>query len=271
MDKNGITILQSVYYKDNSEHLDFCLQSLYQQTIKINRIVIVKDGKIPDELENVLIKWQSLLPLFVVGYSQNKGLAFALNYGLSYCEDEIIARMDSDDICYHDRIEKQLNYLNNNPDVVLLSGYIDEFYQDENKIQFTRKVPIEHDDIKKYLKKRNAFNHMAVMFKKSAILSVGGYRQVDFFEDYALWIQLIQRNFKVANIPEKLVKARIGNDMIGRRHGKKYAKHEMNFFFLQYKNNFISLPELIILVCTRIPLRFLPKRLLIEIYRILRG
>ena len=79
------------------------------------------------------------------------------------------------------------------------------------------------------LKKRNAFNHMAVMFKKSAILESGGYQVVPYFEDYDLWVRVVQCGFQVANIPEKLVKARIGNDMIGRRHGISYAKHEVSF------------------------------------------
>lgn len=270
MNINGITILQSVYYKDNHEHLDLCLQSLYQQTIKINRIVIVKDGKIPDELENVLIKWQSLLPLFVVGYSENKGLAYALNYGLQFCETEFVARMDSDDICYNDRFEKQINFMIDNPDIVLTSSFAEEFYINPNEIDSIKKIPLNYSNIQEYIKTRNPFNHMSVFFKKSAIIDVGGYSPVPFFEDYDLWIRLIQKGYKAKNMSECLVKARIGNDMIGRRHGFAYAKHEFNFIMRQYSTGFINMFEFIKIILLRIPLRLLPKPLLRIIYKIIR-
>ena len=265
------TILQSVYKNDNADYLNSCFLSISKSTVKPKEIILVKDGEISESIEYVITKWISLLPLNVVGYEINKGLAYALQYGLQYVKTDLVARMDSDDIVYPDRFEKQLAFFEKNDDLVLLSGYIDEFNNDESIIVSTRKVPLEHEEIKHYLKKRNAFNHMSVMFKKEAILQSGGYQIVPFFEDYDLWIRVVQNGYKVANIPEKLIKARIGNDMIGRRHGISYAKHEINFLKRQLKSSFINKNEYYKLVILRVPVRLLPKWGLKIIYRILRG
>ena len=112
---------------------------------------------------------------------------------------------------------------------------------------------------------------MAVMFKKSAILESGGYQVVPYFEDYDLWVRVVQCGFQVANIPEKLVKARIGNDMIGRRHGISYAKHEVNFLKRQLTRKFITKNEYRKLLLLRVPVRLLPKWGLKFVYKFLRG
>lgn len=265
------TVLQSVYRKDNPKFLSQALQSIFDNSVRPVMTILVKDGGITPELESVIVEWQKKMPLKVVGYEQNQGLAYALNYGLQFVETELVARMDSDDICYPDRFEKQLAEFEKNNDLALLSGYIDEFNDDPNQIVSTRTVPLEYSEIKQYLKKRNSFNHMSVMFKKSAVISSGNYQAVPYFEDYDLWIRMIQNGFMAANIPEKLVKARIGNDMIGRRHGFSYAKHELFFLKRQLMSGFISKKEYHKLVILRVPVRLLPKFMLKIVYKILRG
>lgn len=265
------TILQSVYKKDNPEYLSESLQSIAENTLLPSSIVLVKDGILTPELESVISEWQKKLPLKVVGYEKNQGLAYALNYGLQFVDTELVARMDSDDICYPDRFEKQISYFMNNTNLALLSGYIDEFNDNPNIIVSTRTVPLDYSAIKEFLKRRNAFNHMAVMFKKSAVIASGNYQTVPYFEDYDLWIRMIQNGFYAENIPEKLVKARIGNDMIGRRHGIAYSKYEINFLKRQLKSGFISKSEYMKLVIKRVPVRLFPKRVLKLIYKLLRG
>lgn len=265
------TILQSVYKNDKPEFLDQCFESIKSNSLQPVKIVLVKDGSISTELDSIINKWSELLPIQVVGYEENHGLAYALNYGLQFVETELVARMDSDDICYSDRFEKQISYLMSNPNISLLSGYIDEFNFDSNVIASTRTVPLENAEIANSLKKRNAFNHMAVIFKKSAIIEAGGYQEVPYFEDYDLWVRIVQKGFYVANIPEKLVKARIGNDMIGRRHGISYAKHEIFFLKRQLERSFISKKEYRKLILLRVPVRLLPKWGLKLVYKFLRG
>ncbi len=265
------TVLQSVYRKDSPQFLSESLRSLAEQTRLADCIVLVKDGTLTPELEAVISEWQETLPLKVVGYDENKGLAHALNFGLQFVETELVARMDSDDIAYSNRFEKQVGYMERHPDVVLCSGYISEFNETEMIPSSIRRVPLLHDEIVSYLKSRNAFNHMAACFKKSAVIQAGGYQDVPYFEDYDLWIRIVRQGFRVANVPEILVNARIGNDMIGRRHGISYAKYEVGFLKRQLKSGFISRVEYGRLVLKRVPVRLLPKKILKAIYKLLRG
>ncbi|MDR0538895.1 MAG: glycosyltransferase [Spirochaetaceae bacterium] len=129
-EKPGLSVLMSVYYKETAAHLNECLQSLAAQTLPADEIVIVKDGGLTPELERCLAEWQPKLPLVIVGYEENKGLAYALNYGIQFCSRELTARMDSDDICLPDRFEKQLAYFAAHKDTVILGGNILEFYED---------------------------------------------------------------------------------------------------------------------------------------------
>lgn len=264
------TILQSVYKNDVPLFLEECFDSIYKSTLKPAEIILIKDGPISAELEKIIQEWGEKLNIRVYGYSENKGLAYALNFGLQFVNTELVARMDSDDICVKDRFEKQLSYFETHSDVSLLSGYIDEFNDNPDVIVSTRLVPLEHSEIHEYLKKRNAFNHMAVMFKKSAVIEAGGYQIVPYFEDYDLWIRIVQKGFKTANLPDVLVKARIGNDMIGRRHGIAYAKHEVFFLKRQLTSGFINRKEYGKLKLLRVPVRLLPKFMLRLIYKILR-
>lgn len=122
------SVLMSLYYKEVPEYLNECLESLAVQTCPATEIVIVKDGLLTEELEKILSLWQNKLPLTIVGYEENKGLAYALNYGLQFCSYELVARMDSDDICMPDRFEKQIKYFEEHKETVIVGANILEFY-----------------------------------------------------------------------------------------------------------------------------------------------
>ena len=265
------SVLQSVYKNDNPAFLAESLKSIAENTVLPTQVVLVKDGLLPAELEAVITEWQAKLPLKVVGYEENRGLAYALNLGLQFCDYEIVARMDSDDIAYMNRFEKQIAFIEQNPQIALCSGYISEFDTDKMKPKSIRRVPLLQEEIISYLKSRNAFNHMAVAFRKSAVVAAGGYQEVPYFEDYDLWIRMVQKNYGVANIPELLINARVGNDMIGRRHGLAYAKHEIFFLKRQVKSGFLRKKEYFKLIMKRVPIRLLPKRALKIVYKLLRG
>jgi glycosyltransferase involved in cell wall biosynthesis len=122
------SVLMSIYYKEKASNLDQCLESLANQTLPADEIVIVKDGLLNDDLNQVLELWIDKLPLKIVGYNENKGLAHALNYGLQYCLYELVARMDSDDICMTDRFEKQIDFIQKHNEIALVGSSILEFY-----------------------------------------------------------------------------------------------------------------------------------------------
>jgi glycosyltransferase involved in cell wall biosynthesis len=263
------SVLLPVYHKETAANFNQCLESLSIQTLFPSEVVIVKDGCLTPELENVLELWSTKLPLKIIGYEFTQGLAYALNFGLRACSYELVARMDTDDISLPRRFEQQIQYLEQNPDIAVVSGYISEFREQPGDMVSIRKVPVDNADIRSRLKVRNAFNHMAVVLRKSAVFAVGGYQNVDYFEDYDLWIRLAQTNQQFANLPAIVVYVRIGNNMLDRRRGFGYAKKEFAFIALQRKRGFISKGVFVLLLC-RLPLRLLPLPVFAGVYKLLR-
>lgn len=172
------SVLMSIYYKENPDYLRQCLDSLVSQTVMPTEIVIVKDGPLTDGLESVFSEYVAkneglykFVPL-----ETNHGLGFALAEGVKNCSYELIARMDTDDISRIDRFEIQLKEFESDPDLDICGSHIEEFEDDVTNIVAKRTVPLEDAAIKKYQKKRDGFNHMTVMFKKSAVLKAGNYQ-----------------------------------------------------------------------------------------------
>ena len=220
------SVLMSVYAKEKPEYLETAIKSMMDQTIPTNDFVLVCDGPLTSELDSVIGKFESLYPerFHTLRLEVNQGLGNALNHGLQVCKNELIARMDSDDISCSNRCELQLECFNKNPNLALCSGDIAEFENDPNKIITIRHVPLKHDEILKFAKRRNPMNHMAVMYRKSAVLDSGNYVEMNLAEDYYLWVRMFQKGFKAENINEILVYVRIGNGMYERRGGFSYAK-----------------------------------------------
>ena len=150
------------------------------------------------------------------------GLGNALNIGLRQATHEIVARMDTDDICVPDRFEKQIRFLKDNPNIAVVGGQIVEFYNEENNIVSKREVPLSDKQIKTFLKKRNPLNHMTVAFRKDSVLAINGYEELHFLEDYYLWCRLSQAGAEFANLEEELVFVRTSEDMYRRRGGWAY-------------------------------------------------
>ncbi|MDD2399289.1 MAG: glycosyltransferase [Sulfurovum sp.] len=266
------SVLISVYHKEKPDFLDQALSSIENQTLKADEIVLVKDGPLTNELDEVIKKHQlvSHVPYTIVVLDKNVGLGTALNKGLERCQYEWVARMDSDDIALPERFEKQISFLESHPEVDILGSSILEFDTDTKMSIGERRLPLKHDQIMQYAKLRNPLNHMTVMFRKSAIESVGNYLPMNGFEDYYLWVRLLQRGFRFANLDEVLVKARAGDEMILRRHGWSYVKNEWRFVQCVKNLGFLSFLEYIRYLATRIPLRLLPPFILKKMYNILR-
>lgn len=222
------SVLMSLYIKEKPEYLDVAIKSMIAQTLKPDEIVIVKDGPITIELQDILDKYVKEYPnLFnIVGYKENKGLGYALNFGLKCCKNELIVRMDTDDISKSTRCEEQYNFFKKYPEIDIVGGDISEFIDCESNIVSYRKVPRLDKEIKEYLKERCPFNHMSVMFKKSSVIKSGGYLDLFWNEDYYLWIRMAEKGCAMANTGTVLVDVRIGKGMYKRRGGKKYFESE---------------------------------------------
>lgn len=233
------SVLMSVYYKEKAEYLRTAMQSMFDQTVPTNDFVLVCDGKLTNELDSVINEMKNAYPdiLNVVRLPKNSGLGNALNEGLKHCKNELVARMDSDDISLPDRCEKQLKVFEKHSELSVISGTVIEFENTTDNIVGKRSLPITNEEIKKFIKKRCPFNHPAVMFKKTAVEKSGGYNgNFPYFEDYYLWIRMFQSGSKGYNIPDPILYMRTSSDMYMRRGGKQYAKYMLDFRKWMYKN-----------------------------------
>lgn len=267
------SVLLSLYHKESPSHLQACFNSLVNQTLLADQVVLVIDGKIGQELEKVIAEFKNALPLTLVRLPNNVGLGLALNEGLKHCLYEWVLRMDTDDVCVPARFELQMAFIKNHHDVAVVGGQIIEFDgEDEGGMErgILKSVPLTHQQITQWAKKRNPFNHMTIAYKKSVVLAVGGYQHHLFMEDYNLWLRLLSCHYQMANMPNVLVYARTGSDMIGRRKGVDYIKSEWALFRLKNKLNINNKSEGVFIFILRVILRLLPVFLLQHIYLFLR-
>lgn len=232
------TILQSVYKNDKPEFLDQCFESIKNNSLQPVKIVLVKDGPISTELDSVINKWCECLPIQVVGYEENHGLAYALNYGLQFVETELVARMDSDDICYSDRFEKQINYFNLNTDCEICGAGLKEFYIifDNDCLEKIRLYPEIVNKTSKCLYKGTPLGHPTLMIKTEILKKYKYSENTSMNEDIDLWFRLIKDGYTVHNIQEPLLNFRITDGTFKRRSIKK-AWNEFKIYF----SNLISL------------------------------
>ncbi len=222
------TVLISVYAPEKPEHLQTALESIWnQQTLRPSEIVLVKDGPLTQELDEVIDRFKSGAPAKIISLDHNYGLGYALAYGLGYCTHELVARMDSDDIAFPDRFERQIRLMQDNPGIDISGTSIAEFHNNTDEVCSYRRLPSRFSDIQSFARKRNPLNHMTVLFRKTAVMEAGNYRPFYGYEDYYLWIRMILNGSRIENLPEELVYARVGNDMYARRHGIRYFSQEL--------------------------------------------
>lgn len=263
------SVLISVYKKEKAEYLKRALQSVINQTLKPTEIVIVKDGALTKELDDCIEDFQKQnSKLFkILSFKENRGLGLALRDGVKACKYEYIARMDSDDISKLDRFEKQFNYLQKHPEIALLGTWITEFSKDENNPDTVTKLPCTHQDILRFAKKRNPFRHMTMVLKKEAVIEAGNYRDFLWFEDYDLWVRMLQRGYIAANIPEYLINVRANKEMFARRGGWQYLKQDLKFQQWLLNVKFITAFEFLINITVRVIVRLMPNKLRIIFYK----
>ena len=236
------SVLMSVYHKEKPEYLQQAIESIQAQTLQTDDFVLVCDGPLNDALDKVIATKQQEMgtTLNVVRLAKNGGLGKALNEGIKHCKNELVARMDSDDIAYPNRCEKQVAIFNVHPEVSVCSGIVEEFTTDPNTIDARRVPPETNAEIVEFAKKRNPFNHPCVMYKKFAVEAVGSYQDFYLLEDYYLWLRMLMAGYQGYNILESLRLIRAGSNMYLRRAGWKYAKMQAKLFKFMKQQGFIG-------------------------------
>ena len=258
MDENiKFSVSMCVYGRDNARWFETAIESVLNQTLPPNEIVLVVDGPVPHDLNAVIFKLEENDTFKVIRLETNQGHGIARKTGLDNCTNELVAIMDADDICTRNRFEKQIEAFHDYPDSDIVGGMITEFIDTPDNVVGKRIVPLEDSEIKEYMQRRCPMNLVTVMFKKSSIEKVGGF--IDWYceEDYYLWLRMALANMKFRNVDDVLVNVRVGKEMYQRRGGVKYFKSEAKLQKYMLDNKIIGCPRYLISVTERLILQVL--------------
>ncbi len=259
------SVLMSLYKKEHPEYLQLALDSMINQTVKPDEIVLVEDGPLTNELYAVVEEYKP--HLHIVINKNNLGLGLALNEGLKVCQNELIARMDTDDISKPDRCEKQLKRFEKNPELAIVGSHIDEFVGTKENVISQRRVPLTSEAIYEYAKKRSAFNHPTVMYRKSVVLAEGGYANLKRNQDVDLFGRMLFKGYKGENIDEVLLYYRVNDDLLRRRKSWENTKSYIAVIKGLYKIGYSSKWDLFIVTIAQIIMYIVPNRLQLIIYK----
>jgi glycosyltransferase involved in cell wall biosynthesis len=258
------SVLMSIYHGDIPQQLDTAISSIVNQTLLPSEIVLVKDGPLYDRLDAVIEKWERSNPsLFViVPLEKNVGLGPALNAGLDKCSYDIVARMDADDISVSNRFEEQLSFLTAHPDIDVVSCFMQVFDRDPNKILFEQHELTTHEEISRIAKFRSPIAHGTVMYRRSAVVSAGGYGDWRGVEDYHLWVRMLRNGSRMASIPKVLYKNRRSTNLGKRRRGFSRVIMQLSLQREFLRLGFISFPRFSCNVILRTIISILPYRII---------
>ncbi len=243
MNKLSYSVLISVYYREKPAYFDQALLSIVSQTVQPDEIVVVRDGPLTPELDEVLSGYEKKYPgmFHILTNEKNMGLGPSLAKGVEACRNELIARMDSDDISRSDRMEKQLDIFMKEPETAVCGGAIREFNGDDIHDETGFRICPETDaELKAYMKKRCPFNHMTVMYKRSEVLRAGNYKDFLYNEDYLLWIDMAKAGCVFRNLKDVLVDVRTDDQLYSRRGGDVYFNSEKGIQDILLKEGMIT-------------------------------
>lgn len=261
------SVLIPIYKKEEPKHLRESFDSLFNQTLPATEIVLVEDGPLTSELDDIIVNYQKNHPeLKTVKLSENGGIGHALNEGLKHCTYDLVARMDADDICTPDRFETQVKFMESHPNYDIVGSWADEFSDNISNILSTRKLPEEHEDIIQFGKKRNPMNHPTVMFRHQAVKAAGYYIHSPQVEDYDLWVRMMLRGSRFYNIQRSLLFFRMSDDFAKRRGGWDYSRREIPLQVSFYKMGYINWWRMAVNIMIRTIIRMLPAKFRRKVY-----
>lgn len=262
LDYNKFSVLLSIYSQESSKNFKRAMESIYdEQELKPNEIVLVEDGPLTEELyfeiENQKKKLGKILK--IIKLKENKGLGVALEKGILECRNELVARMDTDDISMPTRFKEQIEYLKKNKNIDVLGTYMSEFIGNEKNIICIKDAPL--DKFREYIKYRDPLNHPTVILKKSKVIEAGNYQEILLNEDSYLWRRMIVKGAQFANLPKSLLYFRVTDETYKRRGGWKYIKAEYLLQKESLKLGIINKLEFILNILLKSSIRILPNQL----------
>jgi glycosyltransferase involved in cell wall biosynthesis len=244
---------------EDPEVLRRTIRSLVQQTLQARALVVSVDGQITPQLEQVLST--SGLPVELHQAELWQGTGLVLARGLLACRSDIVLRVDADDVSVSDRSRWQVELMMADPQLAVLGGQLEEVgdFDEDSISQKLRSVPLSTKAIKSLACWRNPMNHPTVALRRSVVISVGNYRSCPYFEDWDLWLRMLQKGCILCNDHRVFVRAGVGPDHLSRRHGWKYLKAELSFFLGAMQFSLIPVFVVFLQCLARPPLRLIPK------------
>ena len=262
----SFSVLMSLYAKERPSYLRQSLDSVFNQKLKADEVVLVEDGPLTEELYGVVEEYSSkhselkIIPLLV-----NGGLGHALNEGLKHCRHDLVVRMDTDDIAKPNRFLKQVSFMESHPEIDGCSAWIEEFIGDKDNMVSVKKLPELNDEIYRYGKSRCPINHPAAIYRKKAVIECGGYGP--FPEDYYLWCRMLKKGFKLHNLQESILYFRSSEDVYKRRGGWNYYKAMLKLQKELHRISYTSYPEYLRNITIRTVVALIPNSLRAFIYK----
>ena len=252
MKKKYFSVILPIYINDKYIIFKKSFNSILNQTLKPNEIVVLLDGPIEKKIKNFLYQKKKLYSFIkIYNFKKNQGLGYILNYGVRKCRYDYIARCDADDFSRKDRFKKQMEYLIKYPEVDVLGSNVYEIYN--NKIFSKKKMKLNHKDIAKQILFRNPMNHSSVFFKKKKLIQSGNYQKMSYFEDYYMWFRM-RKTSLFKNLPDYLVSMKVDDDFFKRRSGIIYYKFFYKFIKRLYDEKKINFFLLVLCLLFRSPI-----------------
>ncbi|CAO3431993.1 putative glycosyltransferase [Azospirillum argentinense] len=272
-DTQSISVLMATYAGEKADNLQAALESVYTQTLLPRECVLVVDGRIGEEQEKVIARYQAsnACRLVVVRRRNQGGLARALNDGLQYCTGYLVARMDSDDICLPHRFETQARAFAEQGSLDASFSWHAEFEQDPGAITCVKRSPETHEEISQGMKWHCVLSHPTMMVRRRALNAIGGYRSCfGNLEDYDLYVRLLQAGARMETVQEALLLFRTSMAQRVRRGGLRYAVNEWAFRVWCWRSGFLTNSEFLATASLQIGFRLTPPGLKRMLYRLVR-
>lgn len=259
-----LAALVTVYHGTDAAELAVALQSLSVQTRPADDILIVFDGPVSAGVEGVVRDYVgSQKTARTLRLPNNLGSGPASQAGLDAIDADYVARLDSDDAAKPERFATQLAYLEEHPEVAALGTAVEEFEQTLGDGGRVRSLPANPG---KYVKMNSPINNPSVMFRREAVVAVGGYKDVPFMEDYDLWARLVAGGYQLANLDEALTYFRVGEPQMGRRSDPRTRRAERQMQRNLVGYGLISRPRAVFNWAARNAYRALPVGLTKRVY-----
>ena len=205
-----VSVLLPVY--NAADTLVEALQSLTRQTFPHFEVVAVDDGSTDASL-HLLAAWAARDPRLRVYRRPHQGVVAALQFGLTQCRAPWVARMDADDVALPQRLAAQVAYARAHPQVAVIGVQVEAFPPGEVREGLRRYLEWQNalltdEDIRREIFIESPFTHPSVMFRREAVLNVGGYCDPGWPEDYDLWLRLYLAGARFGKVPQVLLRWR---------------------------------------------------------------